>query len=274
MPQQNNVIKDNVETIQSPDDDLTHLLNGKLRFPVKLRGNTKLFGELKYKNEFLFNQFSSQRNELENLNLHNSEIAFYALSKLSRDRFLIQRFAVNNRSDEFSTFNKKTAGASASFVYGWETPKVKYGFGLAIDRSYRNLQFLPIFLYQRDLPRNYYLDIQLPGKIEVGRSPNANTRLFAAIDGSSANYFLNREVLGQNDVIYRRLTINTKVGFEHNLTEWIGIGAEAGVASPLRSGLFEAAQRRNQIIDHDQRFGPYFNVKFFVSPSRALLKKL
>ncbi|MCB0547439.1 MAG: hypothetical protein KDD19_07595 [Phaeodactylibacter sp.] len=243
-----------------------HLIKAELKFPVKLRGKTRIFGELQYNNEYIFGVYSPIDDDgVDPIKLHQSSFSFIVSHKFSNGYSILGKFGLENSSDRFWSSDHNSVSLNNSFLVQKENTNGKFGLGASCGLNYLgNMSFVPLILYQRKLPRNWELDLLLPAKVLAIKNLSNSSRFLMGVKGSTGNYYLSGLAMDNlSGLNYRRLNANAIVGYEKLITPLVGIGVEAGATLPLQSGLYRQEQRWQQVHNFGQKVDPYFNFKIF-----------
>jgi hypothetical protein len=256
-----------------PDEAPNFLLESSLRFPVKLRGKTRIFGEIGYRNEFVYGFYSREEQELETMELFRTDFSLILQHQFGQGFSLSNAFSVNSQSSTAFDLGRQALQFSNLSMLEKPLPKGEIGLGSVI--SFRQqLSIVPIFKYKTELPNDWSIDLLLPAKALVIKDLPGNARLMAGFRGSHANYFVHSGDLDMDvpgDARYRRLNVNGIVAYEKLLTPWLGVMTELGVNVPLRSGLYDPYDPRREIHSFQNRVSPHFRVGLFLCVPESLL---
>lgn len=258
-------------SVIQPQTAPNYQISTSLRFPVKIKGSTKIFGELKYKNEYINGFFSIENDRHEQLNLKQSKGSIILLSQLNEKWRFMNVVSADSRSTEFiatddpnalrfrniSLFEKDLANGSV----------IGFGGSFAYDQ---NFTAIPIFKYQTTFAKDWNLELVLPRSVAVSKDLAKDSRLNFAVKGSSSNYSLGTKTIINDfaaETRYRRFDLTGLVGYQRQLTPWIGFKVEAGASMPLQSGIF-AVDSNTELYRFNEGLSPYFKVGFFLSLPR------
>ncbi len=244
-----------------------YLFEASLRFPVKLHGQTRLFGQIDVEQESMFGFWEAAESEVEDIHLYQNQLSFILMHDFNKETRLYSTFRAGTGSSQALDFRVGAHSFSQVTLLEKRNDRRKWGVGLAL--SYQNrFSFLPVLRYEGPLAGKWNLDVLLPARILINRKLNNSSRLFAGIRGSSATY-----LVGDNAVVsdlysnttYRRLDVRAVFGFERQITPWVGLRGELGANIPYRAGLYDLENPRTQIHDFGQRVMPHANFGFFLS---------
>ncbi|MCB9265799.1 MAG: hypothetical protein H6558_12300 [Lewinellaceae bacterium] len=248
-----------------------HLIKAELKFPVKLKGRTRVFGELKYNNEYVFGIYSPIEDDgVSPIKLHESSLSFIVSHKFGNGYSLLGKFGMENSSDHFWKAGGNSLSWSNSILLQKENANGKYGLGASCGLAVLGrLSILPLILYQRKLPRNWELDLLLPAKMLAIKNVSNSSRFIMGVKGSSGNYYLSGLAMdGLSGLNYRRLSANAILGYEKLVTPLVGVGIEAGATIPVQSGVYRQDKRWQEVHNFGQKVDPYFNFKIFFAVPR------
>ncbi len=249
-----------------------HLIRAELKFPVKLKGQTKIFGELQYNNEYIYGIYSPLDDDgVAPIKLHQSGLSFMVLHKFQNGYQLLSKVGMESSSDHFSNMGANTLSFCNSTLVQKASGNGKFGLGASFgfDKA-GGLNIMPLVLYQKKLPRNWELDLLLPAKALAIKNISTSSRFFMGIKGSNASYYLSNPGLENfSGLSYRRLSTNAILGYEMMVTPLVGVGIEAGATVPVQSGIYRMDKRWQEVHNFGQKVDPYFNLKvFFALPGR------
>ena len=259
MPQQGGYVPSNAY-------EPNHLIKAELKFPIKLSGRTKIFGELQYNNEYIFGIYSPIDDDgVAPIKLHQSGLSLIVSHQFGNGFRLLNKFGVDNSSDHFLSAGRNTLAVNNSMLLQREDAKGKVGLGFSCGLAYiGGISVLPLVLVERELSNNWELDLLLPAKILAIKNLSNDSRLLMGVKGSTANYFLSGMAFDNlSGLNYRRLSANAIVGYEKLITPLVGIGVEAGATMPLQSGIYRQDNRWREVHNFSQKVDPYFNFKIF-----------
>ena len=263
----NSIISNVPSTLVPAEYEPSHLIEAELRFPIKLQGKTKLIGALGYNRELLSGFYITPSDgDIDMVSLHRPSFSVYVLHNFTKQLSLKASIGMQSRSNSFLRWHSRALAFRSNLLL--ESKKGKNAVGLGTSLGYNNHQIsiLPIVLYQKELSRGWNLDLLLPAKALLIKSLRARARFLLGIKGNTADYFFDLPVLEQyTGLSYRRLNVNVIAGYERQLTALIGVGLEAGITAPLRSGLYERNARWEEVHNFGRSVAPYINMKFFLS---------
>ena len=264
----NSIISNMPSTLVPAEYEPSHLIEAELRFPVKLKGKTRFIGALGYNRELLSGFYipPGDDGDIDLVSLHRPSLSVYILHNFGKGLGLKASLGIQSRANRFLEWNSQALAYRTNILLEKKKGKNAIGFGTSLGYNNNRFSIVPILLYQKELSGNWSLDLLLPAKALLVKSLQASSRLLFGFKGDTADYFFTRPVLeGYDDLSYRRLNVNVIAGYERQLTPMIGIGVEAGVTAPLRSGLYQQNGAWNEVHNFGRSVAPYFNMKFFLS---------
>lgn len=244
-----------------------------LRFPIKMHGKTRLFGEIGHKNEFFSGIYTfdpEESAEFEALELFQTSGSLILLHQFNERWKMLNVLKVHSRSDQTFDFGQQALGYSYVAMLEKKVPKGKLGFGGLVSVNQR-ISVLPIFKYEASLGKGWGVDLLLPSRALITKDFSRRTRLLFGVEGDAATYFLNGSeglegpLVGSN---FRRMSINGIVGVERQLSPMLGIRAEVGTSLPFQCGVFDLNQTNLGLHDFQNQVSPHFKVGFFLSLPR------
>lgn len=244
-----------------------YLIEASLRFPIKLKGRTQFIGKVDIDQEVMFGFWEESEAEIEDVHLYDNSLSVIMFHDFNETWRLYSTLKMSTSSTRALDWRRGShALAQASFLEK-RTDKAKWGIGLATSLS-TNVSILPILKYEGPIFGRWNLDLFVPAKILINRRLNASNKIFTGLRASSANY-----LLGDNAVIsdlytnssYRRINLKAVLGYEHQLTPWVGLSAEVGAALPYRSGLYDLEQPSIELHDFGRQLAPHVSFGVFLS---------
>lgn len=251
----------------------TFMYEFSLRFPVKMKGDTKIFGELSHQNEHSSGLYDFEEGTIDNLKpltLYQTSGSMILLHQFSEKWKLINILNVRTNSNLGLDFNRQALRLSNAAILQKKVPKGDLGFGIAFSAN-QSLSILPIIKYEAALNDKWGLDILFPSRILATRNFSKSTRLLFGARGDAATYLLTNDdglhdpFVGSN---FRRININGVVGFEKQITKMVGFSAEAGISVPYKNGIFDYQNTSLGLHDFQNQISPHFRVGFFLALPR------
>ncbi len=251
-----------------PQSRPNYKLQGALRFPIKIKGNTKIIGELKHKNEFLNGYYVSDDDRFEQLELRQSKGSVIVFSQLNDRWKLTNMLSVSSNSTDFISSNANAIQFRNVSLFEREMNNgsvIGFGGSVTYDQS---LTVIPVLKYATPFGNGWHLDMVLPKEIEVSKSLSKSSRLLFEVKGSGSNFTLgNQQVANDYSTasIYRRMDVTGAVGYQKQVTPWVGFSVSAGANLPVRSGIYTNDQSNTRLYDFKEGISPYFRVGVFLS---------
>ncbi len=262
-------------------DDLdrqNRLIRSSLMFPLLIKKNTKVLGQLGY-NQERFNPWTVEQPSLSMAPFIMKQASFTAIvhHKLPKDRFVIGFLRSAIKSDElnFDGFGRKSSNM-AGFILGKTNYKGnKIGVGIAGGVNLGRTVISPTILFEGQIGRRWFLDATLPKEVNLRYAVSGNTYINSGVSIQSGSYLIHTSVFEDLDEIeYRRASVNLNLGVEHYLNEWVGISFFGGLTSPVNNIFVEPGDRSADALwDANQRLQPFFSATFFAVIPRKFLKK-
>ena len=267
----NNLPAPGLNSFQSGRFEPGFLIDAEMRYPVKLKGQTKIIGEFGYQRETMSGFFHPGENDSEEINLQQAAVAFIVHHRFKNNSALIGRISVKNGSHRLFSFETQSMAVSAISMYERSIPKGKIGVGIKF--GYRTIvNVLPLFVFQKDLGRQWELDMLLPAKLCFNKRLSTDSKLFFGVKGAAANYYLDDHPISQfSSNNYRRINANALVGYEKQITPMVGFGFEAGASIPVYSGIYKLNRKWIQVHNFQEKVTPYAKFGFFLAIDRHRL---
>lgn len=263
------VIPSSPSVIQ-PQTAPNYEISSSLKFPIKIKGNTKIIGEFKYKNEYVNGFYSLENDRSEQLNFKQTRGSIILLSHLNENWRFMNVASASSRSTEFISTNPYAVQFRNISMFEKDLANgAVIGFGGSFSYD-QNFSAVPIFKYTRPFGNNWNLEMMLPKSIEVSKDLAMDSRLQFALKGSNSNYSLGTMSV-TNDYTsysdYKRFDLTGLVGYQRQITPWIGFKIEAGASMPLQSGIY-ASDTNAELYRFNDGLSPYFKVGVFLSLPR------
>lgn len=255
------------------DEEPNFLIESSLRFPIKLKGQTRIFGEVGFKNEFVYGFYSSEEQELETMELFQADFSLIAQHKFNQGLTLSNALSVSSRSSSALDLDRQALRFSNLSMLEKQLPNGEWGIGAAVTYNQR-LSIIPLVKYKAVFAKGWSLDLLLPAKALLIKNLVGNARVMVGFRGSTANYFVHAGDLEMNtpgDARYRRMNVNGLVAYERLLTPWLGFSSELGINMPLRSGLYDPNDPALEIHSFQNRVSPHFKVGLFLCIPESFL---
>ena len=250
-----------------PNHYQDYLIDAELKFPVKLKGKTKIIGELEYKNEFVSGLYSFEENEVEHFEFTQAEVSLIAATDFNEKTRLINMINVKNNSSDIFSMNRQMMRFQYTGLLEKNTDKGSFGFGTRISVGERT-RILPVLKYETTFSNDWDMAIILPSKVMFSKKFTNDTRWTFGAKLSRSNYSLAEHSLWSEhevDTRYRRMSIDGLVRYERQLTDWVGLSLEVGASAPFKAGIYEDNDNRVELHNFNQGISPYFNVGFFLA---------
>ncbi|MEM6802373.1 MAG: hypothetical protein AAF696_13270, partial [Bacteroidota bacterium] len=265
-------VDENGNAVPFREDEPARVLNFQLRFPLLLAKETKILGEISYRNELLSAFYhpdnrdanilgSSEADWGDGMPLQQSGFGILLLHDLSRLYKLKAQFNFSSSSTQFFSNSPEAHRYKFAAVIERERRNKTWGIGININYHDR-LAIIPLLTYKEKLNRNWTLDMLLPVKANLIRSLPNNDHIILGFRGSAGSYFLDSEQLIP-DALYQRLTLHGYVGYERMLSKYIGFGLDAGVNIPLRNRIRSWEDRTVVLHNFHDRVSPHIGARLF-----------
>lgn len=251
--------------IDTPRNKSDLIYNIILRYPIYIGKSTRVFGEIKHNNEFLFGYYSIKDSELEPLELYETASSIALSHKFKNNwRFTsILNLSINSNKLFFVSINS-VRYSIATFI---ENKRKTKSIGIGVLASFNNrTTILPFIKYKSKLNSKWVLDVLIPSKLLMSYSTSSKFRYIFGFKGDAASYYISNN--GQIDemylnTFYRRINISTLIGFESKFNRWFGVRTEFGITSPIRMELSNYSN--DTIHDFNSKLVPYINCGLFLS---------
>ena len=250
------------------DPSANYMVDASFRFPISLGDKTRVLGQLSYRNEFAFGFWEPGENELDDFELRESTASVIVQNKANSGRTITNVLNVSSNSTQALSLDRKHLRFNYMGLIEWSKKEGrKMGIG-AIVSVQNEVTILPVIRYNKDLGSDWSLRMLLPSKILVRKELSNRSRLIGGMRADAASYVLNGTNFGglpYEESLYRRITIQGVVGYEYQVSKWMGLRLEGGMCMPYRMGLFDSSANNEMLHDFRDRMTPHINVGMFLS---------
>lgn len=262
----NQLISQQGHIVSPQDDEPGYLLSSQLLFPIKLKGKTKLIGELDYGRESVYGLHNSNTEQDQFLHFSKLGLTIIAQHKFSEKVSYMAAFKAKAGSQEmFAIDNQSLSYNATHLLQNKINKKTTVGLGFQLGYNQR-FAILPIVKYEKEFGNNWKADILLPSQALFYKKINDTKRLFFGIKGSRASYHINQaEILNSTDIYFRRITANVIAGYEKQLAGPLGVRIEAGADIPIQSGLYRLDKTWQQVHDYQRSITPYIKAGVYLA---------
>ena len=241
------------------------LIESALKYPISLSGRTKIIGEFGYAFEEVDGLYSPYENDDAELKLHRFSSGVLFSHQFNEIWKFSGRTNVYSASNRFMRLHSRTIAFSQIALVQKSISSGEVGIGVYMGYNNR-FTVLPVVQYQKSWQNGWLLDMLLPSSITVSKDITADKRVYLRVKGKTGNYFLNnQQFLAFDDSNYRRLSIHPVIGYEKQLTKWVGIDMQLGATIPIQSGLFQLDGNWVKIHDFNAGITPHAKIGFFLS---------
>lgn len=178
------------------------------------------------------------------------------------------------KSDEI-TFNKNTAKHFLNVNYKIrKNENVTIGGGLALAYTLGIPQIYPLFFYEKSLSPRWTLDLALPKAAIMRFKASKKCFLSFKTEVKGWRYAVHDAVVSDEPVLtLRKSDLRIGLNLEHELHDWLWIGADAGWSKNFRHFLAKPGdRRRDALINLESSDSPYLNLSIFIVPPKKIYK--
>ncbi len=262
------LISEEGDALRAGDRESNYIVEGQLRFPIKLSGRTKLIGQVDYDRETVFGLYAENENEGEDFTFNNLSSAIIGIHDIDDQWSYFSRLKVQNGAERLFPFHTKGLNGNFSNFFQKRTKDGLVGIGFQVSYN-RRVTVLPVVKWEKRLDNGWGFDISLPQQILINKQFSQSNRWYAGLKGSRSGYFFRDELRDiSSDLYYRRITVNAVLGVEKQLTSLIGLMAEVGATRPLRSGVYVYNGPWEKLHDFNEGIAPYVKFGLFLSVNK------
>jgi hypothetical protein len=194
----------------------------------------------------------------------------------NRKFLIIQANAdANGNYRGFGDLDSRHLTYSATAIYGWKRDD-NFMWGLGVTRTYRggDLLHIPVLLYNRTFNTRWGIEAILPARAAVRRNFGTASLLSLGYELEGNSFFLSNGRTGgatnAPDWFVRRSEIKPRINYERQLSGFIWLAVQAGVAINWRFDVHRTQNpvaNEQPVFDNRLRNAPYVNVSLnLVSP--------
>ena len=264
-------------TLNQPYSEFEKIQNFEfdMKVPLVIEDDLKILIGYKYffeKYDFrlIGADYSDTFLELDQRKLKNNSFSFYMSKPLNETRYMGFRFrySLNGNYKGWANFVNHYAIYKATAVYMIKpNPDLEWGFGLNASRSFRRMNLLPFFVYNRNFNSRWGVEAALPGFLFSRINVNEKNILLAGIEYDSQSYRVSVEdaANGPLDYALNHSEFLASMELEHQFSSWVWASFKFGYQMNFSSD-FES----KSLVTPDFKVEPtnavFFRVTLFVSP--------
>ena len=174
---------------------------------------------------------------------------------------------------------------SAEAFYGWKrSPRFSWGLGFQYGYTFGRLSFYPALIYNRTFNDRWGVEALFPARVllRYNASPTSVFYTGYSVDGLNYIIHLREPLIRQNQpdkvalqiLELREIEVRYRLRWEHGLTGFLWLGAEAGYRHNYAFDAFDRTNAdREKIISSTFAGAPYFSLELFLVPPRKLMER-
>lgn len=251
-----------------------------LRIPLVLTPGFKMLGSFTYYDEdFEFVQHKEEEtlpHILHNKSLRSFNTSLYTIIPFRGSLFLTNRLQASLNGDYFRAYKNRYLNYSFASVLGWKkSDNTILGAGLMYSMDFDGGSFVPLLAYQHVFNPHWSVDILLPAKLSLQHySPNSRNVMSAHVrlNGLEYNIGLNLPPGPVHQYFFQRNEIRWSLSLEHEIHDWLWIGAEAGINTPLSSDWLEVSNSVNKPFETSFQPNFFTTLSLFMVVPQSLIK--
>jgi len=259
----NRFISPEGNTSAKEENGATYLLETQLFLPISVRGKTLIVSKLEFEHESVFGLQKTFDNQID-FDFNSFSFQVIGFHSISEKYKYVSRLKYQIGAEDFFPVSTQAFSYSYSHVFQKVVKDGEIGLGIQISYS-RRLSFLPLIKYEKGFGNGWGIDLFLPQQIFISKQFTQRNKIYAGLTGSRSNYLIRPGLLNENSTYYRRITVNSIIGFEKQLNPLFGMMIEGGVTKNLRSGIYTIENRWNRLHNFRDSFEPYLKLGLFMS---------
>lgn len=273
-----------VDGVNASDVARVDRIKGKIKIPLVNAVDLKVLLGYEYAREtFHFNRIGYYQQDvflsLHDNPLHTNKYSLYITKSFDDKYYAGLRLRTSYRGDheKMINFDGRYATYSALAAFGIKPrDDLEYGFGLTYSRGFFNTTLLPFGIYNQTFNDKWGIETVLPVSIMMRYNFAPKSLLLFGVEYQSKSYSVDIYQQAKRDEApvpyhFRHAEIAWKATYDEHLFSWVWFTAEAGYQIPLNS-RFDNTQDATSNFRTRTTPQPFFNVGFFVSPSRDCVK--
>lgn len=230
-----------VDQLPKTDVEAKERFEAKLKFPIVLRPQLKILGDIYHSFErYHFDEISPPENvyfrTIDGQRLKRTRLTFYALHPINRKHYLAFRTEVSLNGDfrGLFGFEERYAVYRAAGLWGikFREDDEELGLGLMLNKGFRRTRVLPFAIYNRTFNDKWGLESVLPVRVGLRRNINEKNILMLNAEYWSSAYAIQVETPSPavpDEFYFRSAALQFYVDWMSNhLTEWTWLTLKLG----------------------------------------------
>jgi len=260
-----------------PDFEGNKLIEASLAFPVIMKNDFKLLGQLRFKNEWLY--LGDDDNHAGQYDFKNAGLLMGYQWHYRDNLFIVGHLsgALKSNVMGFDQFGSKL-DYSGSVMWGRDDENGMMAIGVLLGNKLRRFNIYPLLMYQKQFSNSWFIDAKLPKVLKLSKAiRHDNLYIHGVVEGNGASYYIDDPDAsdGYHELEYRRKAIDLYVGVDKEIHDWLWGSVQLGLTQPLYGVLVQPGDpARDRVHNFRQGFTPFINFSLFAVPPRALYRKL
>lgn len=258
--------------------ELDRKIKLRLGIPIVMKEKT-LFGvQLKYDNhDFVLDMSNNNFNEL------------YRHIKGTHFKSYGGRLLLQHQFDENKNFTVLTGTEikSDKNTWDWNTNKTylganyliekdegtTYGAGFIVSYALKAFSIYPLLFVEKKLTPQWTLDLALPKSIIMRYRVHEGFYASFKTEVNGWRYAVHNEELSEQPLTLRKADLNIGINLEHEIHDWLWLGADGGLAINMRNYLARPGDRSGDAIYQlKSSNAPYLRFGLFIVPPKKLYR--
>ena len=260
----------------------------KIRAPLVVKDNFKLFLGLKYKHQdFSFKDPSALTNafhqNLEDKSIRTVGFSLRMVNSFNRNKFLISRATFRLNGDFGKKDLKQHFKQSYTLLLGFKlSPEKIWGFGASYSNSFGRPGFYPLLFVDYKIKPKWGLRVLLPVSVQLLYLPNEKDVFSLNNKFEGDNYNMNFPTLKPDPLYLENADFKSFITYEREIYDFLWLGISGGVNVNINFNIYDSANyfdrtlpvgnTDNLVIINDIPTSAFFRVGLFLVPPSKWLK--
>ncbi|MBI1226701.1 MAG: hypothetical protein GC192_15815 [Bacteroidetes bacterium] len=255
----------------------------KLKFPLLLKNNWKVLGDLYHSYERYYFESINPKSEfalkpIDGLRLHRTRLTGYVFKSFSQRNYLALRFEASSNGgfEGLANFDRRYMVYRLAAILGVKKNEdSELGFGVMLNDNFGRYTALPFIVYNRNFSEKWGMESILPIRLKLRHNLNERNLLSFAAEYWSSAYSLDLQIPGDSYLtpyIFKSSSVQTFVEWETNkFSEWTWFALRGGVSYNFDSRFILPGTRNDGRIDAFPSTSIFVSGTFFIAPPKDYL---
>jgi hypothetical protein len=272
------------DSTTSQKEEISHneAIEFKIKFPIILKKQTKIYMGLNYKvEEFEFENPNNLKNEfhqhLEDKPLKTVGSTFYLDKRFKGRHYFYSRASFSLNGDYKDGNEQNYFRSSVTALYGTKvTANKTWGYGLSYSYRFGQLALYPIIHYNKQFNKKWGFEALLPLKTEFRYQPNEKNYFYFVNRLNGANYVLEFNELSDKNLFLAYSEFISLITYEREIYDFLWFTFSAGVRANFRFDLTESNTLIGTdvpLVENELKTAPLIRFGIFIVPPKKMMNK-